>query len=267
MHALESQSEWKTVATLGLELTCKQFAIEPIKNISCSRELNLILPSSYTATEMAAQTSAYKAIVGTSDQPDRHNSQHSDQFIDQAKVQYGSLHRQGHKLDIPTFAILAYLDYCPVLRQLARHKRHAPRQPPIHRPRLRIHITRFVTRQKQHGPRNLIRLPASPQRIQLPNFPLTPPLPRRIVRNLGHARLNQPWTNRITPNPRAHQLVRTRLHQTNHRGFGRRVVRRPGVGLQPGHRGGRDNRSRRIRLRSGCLQHRATRVLGGEEYR
>lgn len=152
------------------------------------------------------------------------------------------------------------------LRQLPRHKRHPPTQPPIHSPRLRINITRLLTCKKQHRPRNLIRLPPSPQRIQLPNLRLTAPLPRRIVRNLCHARLDQARTNRITTYTRAHELVRTRLHEGNDRCFGRRVIGWPGVGFQARDGRGGDDTSARIRFLRRCLAHSYAAVLGREKH-
>jgi hypothetical protein len=153
------------------------------------------------------------------------------------------------------------------LRQLPRHIRQPPTQPTIHRPRLRINIARLLTRQKQHCARNLIRLPASPQRIQLPNLLLTPPFPRRIIRNLRHARLNQPGTNRITPDPRAHELVRTRLHERDDGCFTRTVVCGTGIRTQARDRCSRDDGAARIRFRSASYEHSARCVFRSEENR
>ena len=63
-------------------------------------------------------------------------------------------------------------------------------QPPIHSPRLPINITRLLTRQKQRHARNLIRHRAPPQRIQLPDLPLTVPGPRGLVQRRRHAGLD-----------------------------------------------------------------------------
>lgn len=108
-------------------------------------------------------------------------------------------------------------------------------------------------------------MPTPPQRIQLSNLLLAPPLPRRIIRHLGHTRLNQPGTNSIAPNPRAHKLVRTRLHQANNSSFRGRVVRRPGIGFEARDGRGADDGAGWVGLGGRGDEHGARGVFGGEE--
>jgi hypothetical protein len=152
-----------------------------------------------------------------------------------------------------------------LLSQLPRYIRQPATQPAIHSPRLRINIACLITRQKQDRARNLIRLPPSPQWIQLSNLLLTAPFPRRIVRNLRHARLNQSRTNGVASDACTDELVRACLHERNHGGFAGAVVCGSGVGAQTCDRCSRDDRAARIWFRSGCLEHGARGVFGGEE--
>ena len=149
--------------------------------------------------------------------------------------------------------------------QFTRNERQPTTQPPIHSPRLRIHITRLIARKKQHRPRNLIRLSAPPCRINLPNLLLAAPRPRSLIRNLRHTRFDQPRTNGITPNPRARQLKRARLHQIDDRGFTRRVVRGAGVAPQPRHRRSSNDAALWMRLLVRRPEHSATGVFGCQE--
>jgi hypothetical protein len=173
----------------------------------------------------------------------------------------------GRKLPcrIPTPASLHTYLYPSTLRQLPRHKRQPRRQPAIHRPRLPVDITRLIAPEEQDRPRNLVRNTPAPQRIQLPYLPRAPPRPRRVVRALRHPRLNQPRTHGITPHARPRELIRTRLHQTNHGRLASRVIRGPGVGAQPRHGGRRDDGALGVGLPRGRLEHGSARVLCGQE--
>jgi hypothetical protein len=131
---------------------------------------------------------------------------------------------------------------------------------------LRIHIRRLIAGQEQHGTRNLIRLASSPQRVQLPNLLLTAPRPRRVIRGLGHAGLDEARTHGIAADARADELVRTRLHERDDGGFGGRVVCGSCVGSEACDAGGADDGAAGVRLLGAGLEHGARRVLCCQEH-
>ena len=129
-------------------------------------------------------------------------------------------------------------------------------QPPIHRPRLPINITALVTPQEQSHSRHLVRHAPSLQRIQLPNLPLRPPLPRHLVHQPRHSRLNNPRTNRIHPHPCARKLVAQCLRKAHDPRLCRAVVGSPRIAAQPRRRRSHDDGAARVRLRRSRPLHR-----------
>ena len=120
-----------------------------------------------------------------------------------------------------TYGVWYGMEY---LGQLPRHNRMSSTQPPTNSPSLPIHITTLITPQKQRHARNLIRNSPTLQRIQLPNLPLRPALPRAVEHAGGHPRLDQPRADGINPDARTGELVGGCLRDGDHARLGGGVV-------------------------------------------
>lgn len=138
-------------------------------------------------------------------------------------------------------------------------------QPPIHRPRLPINITRLVPPQKQRHPRNLIRQAPPAQRVQLPNPALRASFPGGIVRRARHARFGQARAEGVAADVGAGELVAGRLHERDDGRFRGAVVGAARVGAEPGDGGGRDDGAAWVGLGGRGLEHGAGGVFGCEE--
>ena len=149
--------------------------------------------------------------------------------------------------------------------QLPWDERVSSTQSTTHSPRLAIHVATLIATQEQRHARNLVGHSTALQRIQLSDLTLGAAFPGTVKHSLCHARLDETWADRIDPDPGASQLVRAGLGNRHNSSLGSRVIRRAGIGPQPGHRRSANNRAARVRLRRRGHLHRRRSVLSRQK--
>src|SRR5258706_4033935 len=89
----------------------------------------------------------------------------------------------------------------------------------IYGDRLAVDVRCFIRGEKKRHGRDFVRISIALQRIELSNAVFASALARIIEYRLGHAGLDQTWTDRIDANASAHEEVCSSLYQRDHAGL------------------------------------------------